>query len=177
MKETGSNHTMERLLAAVQELSLARNLETVMHIVRTVARDLTGADGATFILRKNDRCYYADEDAIGPLWKGQDFPMHQCISGWSMIHHQAVIIEDIYADDRIPHDAYRPTFVKSLAMVPIRAVDPIGAIGNYWATPHLPTAEEVKLLQALADITTVTLENINIYNELEQRVKDRTAEL
>ena len=49
------------------------------------------------------------------------------------------MIEDIYADDRIPHDAYRPTFVKSLAMVPIRTLDPVGAIGNYWAERHQPT--------------------------------------
>jgi hypothetical protein len=36
---------------------------------------------------------------------------------------RAVAIEDIYLDDRIPHEAYRPTFVKSLAMLPIRQLD------------------------------------------------------
>lgn len=41
-------HGMERLVTAVQELSLARDLETVMAIVRRAARELTGADGATF---------------------------------------------------------------------------------------------------------------------------------
>ena len=177
MKNAVSKPRIERLLAAVQELSLARNLDNVMHIVRTAARELTGADGATFILRRNNRCYYADEDAIGPLWKGQDFPMEQCISGWSMLHHETVAIEDIYADDRIPHDAYRPTFVKSLLMVPIRAVDPIGAIGNYWGNKYIPSPEDIELLQALANSTMVTLENITLYEELEQRVKDRTAEL
>jgi hypothetical protein len=35
----------------------------------------------------------------------------------------------------------------------------------------------MKLLQSLADITSVTIENVNVYTELEQRVKDRTAEL
>ena len=62
---------MERLLDAVQELSLARDLLTVMRIVRRVARELTGCDGATFVLNDSDSyCYYADEDAIAPLWKG-----------------------------------------------------------------------------------------------------------
>jgi hypothetical protein len=42
---------MEHLILVVQELSLARDLETVMAIVRTAARRLTGADGATFVLR------------------------------------------------------------------------------------------------------------------------------
>lgn len=168
---------VERLARVVQELSLARDLETVMQIVRKAARKLTGADGATFVLRDADLCFYAEEDAIMPLWKGQRFPMNICISGWCMLNKKQVLIEDIFADDRIPHDAYRPTFVKSLAMVPIRTMDPIGAIGNYWAHNHVPTSEEVSILQALADITAVSLENIKVYNELEERVKQRTQEL
>lgn len=35
-------------------------------------------------------------------------------------------------------------------MVPVRAVNPSAAIGNYWATRRQPTETEVKLLQALA---------------------------
>lgn len=167
----------ERLVTAVQELSLAKDLPTVMKIVRTVARELTGADGSTFVLKQGEECFYADEDAIAPLWKNQSFPLSICISGWAMLNKQAVAIEDIYLDSRIPHDAYKPTFVKSLAMVPIRTINPVGAIGNYWAKPKKVTPEELHLLQALADITAVTLENIRMYTELEQRVQDRTRQL
>jgi signal transduction histidine kinase len=166
-----------RLVEAVQQLSLARNLDQVMEIVRHAARSLTGADGATFVLRDGGYCFYADEDAISPLWKGRRFPLETCISGWVMLHREPAAIVDIYADPRIPADAYRPTFVKSLAMVPIRSSAPIGAIGNYWAEPHEPTAAELRLLQALADSTSVALENVQLYGELEQRVRDRTAEL
>jgi hypothetical protein len=172
-----ANERINRLVAAVQELSLARNLETVMAIVRRAARELTQADGATFVLRDEDFCHYADEDAIAPLWKGQRFPVNICISGWAMIHRCPAVVEDIYADPRVPADAYRPTFVKSLAMVPIRTAAPIGAIGIYWATRHVPTEAEVELLQALANTTSVAMENVSVYSELEQRVQDRTAEL
>ncbi len=165
------------LVQVIQRLSLARDLATVQEIVRNAARDLTGADGATFILRENDQCHYADEDAIGPLWKGMRFPVSACISGWSMLHRKAAVIPDIYADPRVPADAYRPTFVKSLAVVPIRSLDPIGAIGNYWATRHEATEEEVLTLQALADTTAVALENVRICKELDQRVRERTREL
>jgi hypothetical protein len=161
----------------VQRLSLARDIPTIQDIVRRAARQLTGADGATFVLRDGDRCYYADEDAIAPLWKGQRFPMSACISGWAMLNRRPAVIPDIYADDRIPHDAYRPTFVMSLAMVPIRTLDPVGAIGNYWARPHQATPEEVALLQALADTTAVAMENVRVFAELEERVRARTAEL
>jgi signal transduction histidine kinase len=171
------NRAMQRLVLAVQELSLARDLETIMSVVRKAARELTGADGATFVLRDGEKCHYAEENAIAPLWKGQRFPLSACISGWAMLNRQPAVIEDIYADQRIPHDAYRPTFVKSLVMVPIRAESPIGAIGNYWARQHLATKAEVELLQALANTTSVAIENVQLYAELEQRVMDRTAQL
>jgi putative nucleotidyltransferase with HDIG domain len=155
------------LVAAIQRLSLSRTVADIQAIVRTAARRLTGADGATFVLREGPHCYYADEDAISPLWKGQRFPLQACISGWTMLNKSSTIIEDIYEDARIPHDAYRPTFVKSLAMVPIRQLDPVGAIGNYWARRHRASAEEVELLQALADSTAVAIENVRVYQELE----------
>ncbi len=168
---------MEHLVHVVQRLSLARDLATVMAIVRRAARELTGADGATFVLRDGDQCHYADEDAIAPLWKGHRFPLSACISGWTMLNKQPAVIADIYVDPRIPQEAYRPTFVKSLVMVPVRRIDPVAAIGNYWAHRHVPTEQEVKLLQALADTTAVAMENVHIYAELEQRVRDRTAQL
>ncbi|WP_028626304.1 diguanylate cyclase domain-containing protein [Metapseudomonas resinovorans] len=61
---------LECLVRAIQELSLARDLDRIAEIVRSAARELVGADGATFVLRDGDRCYYKDEDAISPLWKG-----------------------------------------------------------------------------------------------------------
>lgn len=168
---------MARLVQAVQELSLARSLPEVQRIVRTAARELTGCDGATLVLRDDDRCYYADEDAIAPLWKGSRFPLETCVSGWAMLNHDSAVIPDIYRDVRVPHEAYRPTFVKSLVMVPIRKIDPIGAIGNYWADARQPSEQEVSLLQALADATSIAMENVQVYSELEQRVRDRTVAL
>lgn len=165
----------ERLLAVVQELSLVRDMASLVDVVRRAARALTGADGATFVLRDEGQCYYVDEDAIEPLWKGRRFPLETCVSGWAMLHRQPAIIPDIYQDARIPLDAYRPTFVHSLVMVPIRPADPIGAIGNYWATRRQPTEAEVRILRALADSTSIAIENVQLYESLERRVRERTA--
>src|SRR5689334_17164898 len=85
----------------IQKLSLAKDLETIMYIVRKAARKITESDGATFVLRDGNQCFYADEDAIAPLWKGKRFPMNICISGWVMENRQPVVIEDIYTDPRI----------------------------------------------------------------------------
>jgi len=168
---------MRCLLQAVQELSMAKRLIDIQVIVRKAARELTGCDGATFVLRDGDRCHYADEDAIAPLWKGLKFPLETCISGWAMLNKEAAVIPDIYVDPRIPHEAYRPTFVKSLVMVPVRKLDPVAAIGNYWATSRQPTQEEVSLLQALADATSVAMESVRVNEELEQQARDRDEHL
>lgn len=166
-----------RLVSVIQDLSMAETSEQVRDIVRHAARDLVDADGATFVLRDNGHCYYVDEDAISPLWKGSRFPMEMCISGWAMIHRESVVIPNVFRDDRIPHDVYRKTFVTGMAMVPIRLADPVGAIGVYWANERTASSEEMQLLQALADTTAVALEAIETLADLERRVSERTRAL
>ncbi|MGC4115963.1 MAG: GAF domain-containing sensor histidine kinase [Myxococcales bacterium] len=156
----------DRLLAAMLELSREKDLTGVMDVVRRAARDLTGADGVTFVVREGELVHYAEESAIARLWKGQRFPADACISGWVMIHRTPAVIEDVFADERIPADLYRPTFVRSLAMVPIRTEDPLGAIGAYWANPHLATANELALLESLAGSTALAMENVGLHRAL-----------
>jgi GAF domain-containing protein len=151
---------VERLARTIDDLASARELPDVMRIVRQAARGLTGADGVTFVLREGDKCHYADEDAIQPLWKGKRFNMSQCISGWVMLHREAVIVEDVFVDDRILISAYRPTFVTSMAMVPVRDLDPFAAIGAYWATRHRASEGEMRYLEVLADASAVALARI-----------------
>ncbi len=164
-------YTIERLLKVVQELSATHDIQSVMDIVRHSVRELTGSDGATFVLRDGNYCYYAEEDAITPLWKGNRFSMDICISGWVMMNRQPTIIEDIYIDSRIPIDVYKKTFVQSLAMVPIKTKDPIGAIGCYWSEKYKPTPEQIKVLQVLADTAAIAMDNINYQNDIASKAK------
>jgi diguanylate cyclase (GGDEF)-like protein len=168
---------MERLVRAVRDLSMARDMTTIQNIVRSAAREMTGADGATFVLRDGNFCHYVDEDAISPLWKGKRFPLETCISGWVMLNRQTAVIENIYDDARIPADAYKPTFVQSLVMVPIRTAVPVGAIGNYWARQQRPGDEHVALLETLANTTAIAIENVQAYLKLEERVRQRLTEI
>jgi hypothetical protein len=125
-------------------------VQRVMDVVRTAARQLVGADGVTFVRRDGDYCLYLEEDAVGPLWKGQRFPLDLCVSGWVISNDAAAVIPDIYSDPRVLVEAYRPTFVRSMAMVPFGR-PPIGAIGAYWARPHEATQSQLETLAAIAD--------------------------
>ena len=167
----------KRLVEIIRDLCFAPSLDILMTLVGVAARELTHADGATFVLKEDEQCFYAHENAIAPLWKGQRFPLHSCICGWAISHKQAAIIEDVYSDARIPVEAYAPTFVKSLTVVPMRQSNPVGVIGVYWAERHQPLTEEVELLQTLADTTASVLERICSQEAAASALPDRLLEL
>ena len=152
----------ERLASVVARLDAAQSLEDVQAVVRRAPRDLVAADGATFVIRDVDMCFYADEDAASPLWKGQRFPIEHCISGWAMLNDATAVVPDIFEDERIPQEAYRPTFVRSLVMVPVGTEKPVAAIGSYWSGTHRATDEEVAVLEALAGATARAIERVGL---------------
>jgi two-component sensor histidine kinase len=161
------------LVAVIRRVSICRSVNEIMETVTPAARLLLNADGITFVLREGDFCHYAEEDAISPLWKGKRFPLQACISGWCMLEKRAAAIEDIYGDPRIPHDAYRATFVKSLVMVPVRQDDPIAALGAYWSEPRRIAPGQIELLQAIANAAGLAVANIQLNEERESASKAR----
>jgi signal transduction histidine kinase len=158
------------LVEALRAVASARDLPGVMAAVRRHARGLVAADGATFVLREGTMVHYADEDAIAPLWKGRRFPAQACVSGIAMLERTTIVIENIRADRRVPQDAYRNTFVHSMAMVPIGRDAPLGAIGVYWARPHRASAREVAALEALAEAAAVAVANADLLARLTRAV-------
>lgn len=163
---------IDELTDVVARLSAATALDQVTSTVTTAVRDLLGADGATFVMREDDLCYYLDEDAIAPLWQGQRFPAGLCVSGWVMEHGRTVSVPDVYADERIPQDVYRPTFVRAMAMAPVRAEDPIAAVGAYWASRYRHSPRELAILAALADAAAAALASIELRAQLHQQMAE-----
>jgi diguanylate cyclase (GGDEF)-like protein len=163
--------TLTTLAAAIEELSAAATAADVQRLVHRAARRLTGADGATLVVREGGQCRCVDEDAIGPLWKGRRFPLEGCISGWAMLHGEPAVVEDVFGDPRVPQEAYRPTFVKSLLIVPIggRGRPAIGAIGMYWAQRHEATEAQIAAARALAASAAAALDRVRLTREVERR--------
>lgn len=139
------------LEAARDRIAVVETMDGLLDVIRATARAVCSADGVSFVLRDGDKCHYVEEDAVAPLWKGQRFPMETCISGWCMLSGRTAAIEDIFADPRIPHEAYRHTFVKSLVMAPVRTPAPVAALGAYWREPRNFSPREIATVEALAD--------------------------
>lgn len=165
------------LVGMVQALALANSRQALIDTLKSSARKLIGADGVTVVFRDGDQCFYCAEDAIAPMFAPARFPMAACISGWVMLNAKPVAIPDIQNDSRVPYHLYKHTFIKALGMVPIRSNDPIGAVGFYWDRQYQMSAEETSRAQALADSAAVALQNVQVLENLEERVRERTERL
>jgi len=157
---------LSSLTEATARIGRARSVEDVVDTIRSTARSVIGCEGIAFIRREGDLCHYVEEDAIGPLWKGHKFPASACISGWAMINKQTAVVADVANDGRIPYELYEKTFVKALAMAPVRTDNPIAAIGAYWSHEYEPSRWEVEVLEALASAAATAIENISLLSSL-----------
>ena len=144
---------------ARHKFQAADSRQAVIDAVRGAARAVCQSDGITFVLRDGEMCHYVEEDAIGPLWKGQKFPLSSCISGWAMLNARTAVIENVFVDPRIPYDAYLPTFVKSLIMTPVGEKH-VAAMGAYWSQTRTFAAEEVATVENFAAIVGETLSGL-----------------
>ena len=79
-----------------------------------------------------------------------------------MLNDATTVVPDISVDPRIPMEAYRPTFVRSLVVVPVGSPEPSAAIGAYWSTLHVPDAELVQSLERLAAHVARAIDRIGI---------------
>lgn len=170
---------LERLTALSAELPRARNLEVLSGIVCAAARAIGGADGAFFMQLEGELCHCLGEDSTASQWKGQHFPVNNCLSGWSMLRREIAIAEDIHSDPRVMHSMLRGTTLCSEVAVPLIAAsgEPIGAIALCWRGRHRPNAAELKLLGMLAAASTAALENVRRGTELERLVRDKSRDL
>ncbi|HLY38338.1 MAG TPA: GAF domain-containing sensor histidine kinase [Candidatus Binatia bacterium] len=166
-----------RLAEFNRTLARCLDLNVLLRTACQSARALVRSHGATFVLREGNLVHYAADDAIAPLWAGQRFPIARCISGWAMLKDATAVVEDIYADERIPTEAYEPTFVRSLVMAPVRighglggvpVGEPVAAMGVYWARRHRATEREVRLIEALADAAGIALANARLFEEMKR---------
>jgi signal transduction histidine kinase len=168
-----------RIVEIVQQLASCDAVEDVVRVLAASTRRYVGADGVTVVMRDGDRARYLEEDAIGSLWKGRDFPADECISGWAMKHDQQVVVPDIRDDPRIPWPLYEATFVRSLVMTPIEcAGEVIGALGAYWSSARTPTQSECVALEAIANSAALALVNVRLLAEIrtDEHLKERFLE-
>lgn len=171
------NDRLQVLVAAIQELTEAHNLDGAMGVVKVYARRIAGPGSAVFVFLKEGDRFFVNEELLEETWGEDERTYAMWLSNWVMSNRKPAVIEDLNNADWIPADIFRSPFIKSMAVMPMRAIDPVGVIGCYWQTNHHLTEIEHQLIQALADAAARTIENILLLESLERRVVERTTQL
>nr|WP_162150330.1 ATP-binding protein [Asticcacaulis sp. AC460] len=140
------------------------------------ARGLLGAADSTFILRDGHEGHCVEQSGPQKMWKGVRFPLEGTVTGSVILSGVADIIPDIRQDSRIPSSAYDPAAVQSILVVPIRRSQPLGAIVVNWNERHPADEDDIAILHALADITSVAWENVRLLEDLQDKVKGLEAQ-
>ncbi|WP_296247597.1 ATP-binding protein [Pseudomonas sp. UBA4194] len=153
---------LSHVLSASERLVMAGSVDEVVAVLRDTARATVDAEGVAVVLEDRGRCAYVAEDAVSALWQGQSFAADHCISGWVLRHGETAAIRDVRVDPRIPQNAYSPTFVRSLVMVPIGRPVPVAALGAYWSEVREHDDDTIKRLESLARLATIAIENARL---------------
>jgi PAS domain S-box-containing protein len=150
-----------RLLSeAMAAMPAARERDELIEIVCSTARRISEAEGAAFVIRDGDACHYLHEDARQPLWQGQRFPIGDCLAGRAMSRNETTVVADVCDDPRVDLARYEPTFVRSLAFVPIGKPAASAALAIYWSQPRVVDSLDVARLETLAIAAGAALKSV-----------------
>ncbi len=193
------------LNSASQMMVSSLDLDEVLQTTVRQATEVLEMEAGSLLLLEPDAGDLVFEAAWGggsEGLSGQRIPVGVGIAGWVAEHRQSAIVRDVYQDERFysRFDEVAEEFVtRSILCVPLIYRDRIAGVMQ--ALNKLEgefTAEDQRLLEALASAAAIAVENARLYNEaqrelgermraerelrkertsLAQRVAERTAEL
>jgi PAS domain S-box-containing protein len=157
-----------------------RDPEEILARVVEESRRLLQSDGAHLARMSEDGTYLVPVFVAGGLDPGTEewlkqmkFPLGGGINGLAAEEGQPIWTSDYAADPRIPHDpddeeVAERLGLKSMAAAPLRAPagEVIGTLAISYRTRREIVADELDLLQGLADQAAIALTNSNLYELL-----------
>jgi PAS domain S-box-containing protein len=157
-----------------------RDPKEILARVVEESRRLLRSDGAHLTRMSEDRTYLipvivaGGMDAATEDWlKGLTFPLGSGINGLAAEEVQTIWTYDYQADSRIPHEsddiaAAERLELRAMAAAPLRAPagEVIGTLAISYRDPREFAADELDLLQGLADQAAIALTNSNLYQLL-----------
>jgi len=172
-----TQQTLQKITARVTAI---REPEEILQQVVDGAKRLLGSDGAHLTLRDPERpilrpyVIAGGVDATTREWLSeQEFPIGGGMNGLAAELGEAVWTRDYLVDPRIPHteddqEVARRMGLRGMAVAPLRAQEGEirGTLAVSYDEPHDTPAEEIELLQGLADIGAIAISNARLYSDL-----------
>ena len=182
---------LERILEITRELTSALTLEPLLGKIAATASELTDSDGASILLLDAEanelRFIEVTNDSPGSF-AGIHVPIESSIAGAILTSREPVVVSNVQTDSRYYPEVDRQTgfTCRSLIGVPLQIHDRcIGVLEapNKQGGQEF-TQKDVETLTSLAAQIAIAIEYARLYQEvlnhaerLEERVRERTAEL
>jgi PAS domain S-box-containing protein len=160
----------------VEEAVSAAGLDsgTVMRVIAERSKALTGASGAVIELIEG-------EDLIPVVHLGTEAPrlkMNASLSGICIRTGELQRSDDVFADTRVPHQAYRELGIRSLMLVPLRDEQRIlGVLKVVSPQPNAFSERDAKALRLLGGLMGAALAHAAAFEGRQARLEERTRAL
>jgi len=173
------NRALERLSQLASVMLKDVTLANLFQAVADAAADLLEADGAGITLLVEEGRFLRVEATAGFLagTKGELLSSSDSLSGWVVLHDQAVVSDNIYEDPRATRLAGLESPLRTGALVPLRSAGVvIGTLGvvNRRDGRRFDD-DDLKLLRTLGDQAVVAFDRAHTFDEIRRNERDLTA--
>jgi len=156
--------TLSRVSATITS---GRLLEEILHLLVTMTAEMMGSATCSIMLldSERDELRIAATQSLSEMYRSKpNLKVGQSISGRALKERRPIAVLDVTRDpDYMYRDLARKEGLCSLLSVPMLVKDkPIGVINSYTAREHVFTAEERKVLQAVANQAAIAIENTSL---------------
>lgn len=136
-----------------------------------------GADGVLIrtLDHETGRLTLAASAGVSPEFQGalRSLGFGEGLAGHVILTHAPIVVEDARQDPRLPWPIVRTERVRSVAVVPIEArTRLLGTLAIFTRHPRRFRAEDLDLLQTIADHVGIALDNARLYDAEVKRVAE-----
>ena len=158
---------VETLSQVSATITSGRLLEEILHLVVTMTAEMMGSATCSIMLLdpERDELRIAATQSLSEMYRRKpNLKVGQSISGRALKEGRPIAVLDVTKEpDYMYPDLARKEGLCSLLSVPMLVKDkPIGVINSYTSHEHSFTAEERKVLQAVANQAAITIENTTL---------------
>jgi PAS domain S-box-containing protein len=178
--------TQRTLGEIAARIAVIREPEAVLRSVVDAARRLIGSDGAHLTEMLPGGKALRPTVVVGgnPAWTEEwlarlEFPVNEGINGLAAGSGSVVATEDYLIDERIPHEPTDEAVAERLelrgvAAAPLRAPEGrvMGTLAVSFERPHRFGADELELLQGLADQGAIAIANARLTEDLREHASE-----
>ncbi|MEO9871770.1 AAA family ATPase [Ekhidna sp.] len=184
-----SSLDLESLMKAAQAISGEVVLEQLLKTLLSISMENAGAESGCILLKMGDqwfirsskftnREFQSDNDKIIPLHENKRVP--ESLVQYIQNTNQSLVLDDISEDPRFISDpAVKENKLKSVLCLPmLNKGNPEGILyleNNLQESVF--TENRVRFLELLSGQIAVSMENAYLYENLENRIEERTSEL